>query len=145
MLLNELTENVFNKDSQKINVLYDIGCCFHKHIRKHNSTISSLNRLQFGVSIFHSYAHTPSCQLKYHPRIQEDIGLTDGESLERIWSYLGKFVLNTKHMCPAHRLDILSLAIQHISNRMINDLGNFIYWFCIIIIFYYIKLILLLK
>src|SRR5438128_101236 len=101
---------------------------------------SAINfKLNWSISIFHSYADSVKCQLKYHPIIQEGIGLTDGESLERIWSYLGRFVSNTKHMHPSHRLDILSLAIQHISNRMINDLGNFIYWFCIIIIFYYIK------
>ena len=95
-----------------------------------SSTIHSLkSKLNWGVSIFHAYAHSVKCQLKYHPRIQKDIGLTDGESLERIWSYLGKFVLNTKHMRPAHRLDILSLAIQHISQRMIYDLGNFIFLF----------------
>ena len=87
---------------------------------------NSLNKIKIklGVSIFHAYAHSVKCQLKYHPRIQEDIGLTDGESLERIWSYLGRFVSNTKHMRPAHRLDILSLAIQYILNQMITNLGN---------------------
>lgn len=93
---------------------------------KNNSLIHSLkSKIDWSVSIFHAYAHTVKCQLKYHPRIQKNIGLTDGESLERIWSYLGKFVSTTKHMRPAHRLDILSLAIQHISQRMITDLGNF--------------------
>ncbi len=90
-----------------------------------NSSIHSLkSKLSWGVSIFHSYAHSIKCQLKYHPRAQKDIGLTDGESLERIWSYLGRFVSTTKHMRPAHRLDILTLAIQHISQRMITNLGN---------------------
>jgi len=112
-----------------------------------NSAINFIkSKLNWGVSIFHAYAHSVKCQLKYHPRIQKDIGLTDGESLERIWSYLGRFVSTTKHMRPAHRLDILSLAIQHISKRMITDLGKFIYkLFVLIIIFYYIKLILLFK
>ncbi len=124
MLLNELTENVFNKDSQKINVLYDIGCCFHKHIRKHNSTISSLNRLQFGVSIFHSYAHTPSCQLKYHPRRLSSMGLADGENLERLWSYLGRFANMTRRMKPSNRLDLLSEALEYFAEKTIRNLGN---------------------
>ena len=91
-----------------------------------NSSIHSLkSKLNWGVSIFHAYAHSVKCQLKYHLRIQKDIGLTDGESLERIWSYLGKFASNTKYMRPAHRLDILALAIQHISQRMITNLGHY--------------------
>ena len=102
-----------------------------------NSAISCIkSKLNWSVSIFHAYAHSIKCQMKYHPRIQEGIGLTDGESLERIWSYLGKYVSNTKYMRPAHRLDILSLAVQHISNRMIANLGNFIYkLFMLIIVF----------
>lgn len=64
------------------------------------------------------------CQLKYHPRIQPSIGLTDGENLERLWSYLGRFAVTTKYMRPSHRLDILELAIQNISQRMIFGLGK---------------------
>ena len=125
-LISELN-NLFSKDSQSFVILYDIACSFHAHVMNSNCAIHTIkSKLNWGVSIFHAYAHSVKCQLKYHPRIQEDIGLTDGESLERIWSYLGKFVLNTKHMRPAHRLDILSLAIQHISQKMIYDLGNLI-------------------
>ena len=94
-------------------------------MNKNNSIHFLKSKLNWGVSIFHAYAHSVKCQLKYHPRIQKDIGLTDGESLERIWSYLGRFVSNTKYMRPAHWLDILELAIQHISQRMITNLGNF--------------------
>lgn len=128
---------MFPKDSQSLTILYDIACSLHAHVMNNNSAINFIkSKLNWGVSIFHAYAHSVKCQLKYHPRIQEGIGLTDGESLERIWSYLGRFVSNTKHMRPAHRLDILSLAIQHISNRMIANLGNFIYkLFVLMIIF----------
>ena len=123
-LIDELS-GLFSKDSQSFVILYDIACSLHAHVMKNSSLIHSLEpRLSWSVSIFYAYAHSVKCQLKYHPRIQEGIGLTDGESLERIWSYLGRFVSNTKHMRPAHRLDILSLAIQHISQQMITDLGN---------------------
>ncbi|CAB5372155.1 unnamed protein product [Rhizophagus irregularis] len=123
-LISELN-NLFPKDSQSLTILYDIACSLHAHVMNNNSAINFIkSKLNWGVSIFHAYAHSVKCQLKYHPRIQEGIGLTDGESLERIWSYLGRFVSNTKHMRPAHRLDILSLAIQHISNRMIVNLGG---------------------
>lgn len=126
-LISELND-LFSKDSQSITILYDIACSLHAHVMNNNSAINCIkSKLNWGVSIFHAFAHSIKCQVKYHPRIKEGIGLTDGEALERIWSYLGRYVSNTKHMRPAHRLDILSLAIQNISNRMITNLGNFIY------------------
>ena len=138
-LISELND-IFPKNSQSFTILYDIACSLHAHVMNNRSSINFINsKLNWGVSIFHAYAHSMKCQLKYHPRIQEGIGLTDGESLERIWSYLGRFVSNTKHMRPAHRLDILSLAIEHISKRMITNLGNFIYKLFVLIMFYYIS------
>ena len=43
-------------------------------------------RLEFALSIFHSYGHGMKCQLQYSPRNLLGVGLTDGESCERIWS-----------------------------------------------------------
>ncbi|GES73169.1 hypothetical protein GLOIN_2v1886648 [Rhizophagus clarus] len=87
-LISELN-NLFPKNSQSFIILYDIACSLHTHVMNNSSSIHSLkSKLNWGVSIFHAYAHSIKCQLKYHPRVQKDIGLTDGESLERIWSYL---------------------------------------------------------
>ncbi|PLW49417.1 hypothetical protein PCASD_01979 [Puccinia coronata f. sp. avenae] len=35
--------------------------------------------------VFHAYAHEWGCQVKYNPRYQTGWGLSDGESLERLW------------------------------------------------------------
>jgi len=43
-------------------------------------------RLDFALSIFHSYGHGIKCQVKFAPRNLSGVGLTDGESCERIWS-----------------------------------------------------------
>ncbi|KAI9490980.1 hypothetical protein BDB00DRAFT_730033, partial [Zychaea mexicana] len=48
------------------------------------------------VSVFHAYAHSMSCQVDYHPRFISGFVLTDGEGLERLWSYLGGFVSMTR-------------------------------------------------
>jgi len=45
-------------------------------------------RLEFGVSIFHAYAHEFSCQVLYSPRTMSGAGLTNGEGCERVWSKL---------------------------------------------------------
>ena len=79
-------------------------------------------RFKWALSIFHAFAHTHECQIRYHPRQLNGIGLTDGESLERLWSYLGKFVAATKYMRPSHRLDILELGLQHFKEKTISAL-----------------------
>ncbi|RHZ88257.1 hypothetical protein Glove_24g30 [Diversispora epigaea] len=122
-----LLEEIIKKypfQTQTFNVMYDIACNFHNHVKKPSSPIFPyLNRIDFAVSIFHAYAHTPSCQVMYHPRRMNNFGLTDGESLERLWSYLGRFVSMTRRMRPNHRLDILALAIEHYATKGIENLG----------------------
>ena len=118
-------QNLFNENSSTFIVLYDIACRLHAHVERNESNLFPFkSRFNWCVSIFHAYAHSTKCQLKYHPRICNSVGLTDGESLERLWSYLGGFASTTKYMRPCHRLDILEKAIQHISKKMINNLGN---------------------
>ncbi|PLW22562.1 hypothetical protein PCASD_16155 [Puccinia coronata f. sp. avenae] len=43
------------------------------------------HRLDFATAVFHAYAHEWGCQVKYNPRYQTGWGLSDGESLERLW------------------------------------------------------------
>ncbi|KAI9495498.1 hypothetical protein BDB00DRAFT_954247 [Zychaea mexicana] len=62
---------------------------------------------------FHAYAHSMSRQVDYHPRFISGFGLTDGEGLERLWSYLGGFVSMTRQMSAKRRLFVLHHAIGH--------------------------------
>ncbi|OAD75358.1 hypothetical protein PHYBLDRAFT_103725, partial [Phycomyces blakesleeanus NRRL 1555(-)] len=50
------------------------------------------------VLIFHAYAHVQHCQVKLNPKYRDGFGLTDGECLERLWSYLNRFVTMTRKM-----------------------------------------------
>ena len=47
----------------------------------------------------------------YGPGNCEGIGLSDGEVMERLWSYLRPFSRMTKEMHPSHRVDILTHAL----------------------------------
>ena len=51
------------------------------------------------------------------------MGLSDGESVERLWSYLGKFANTTKHMKAGHRLDIIGMALEHLCQKSLEKLG----------------------
>ena len=52
------------------------------------------------------------------------IGLSDGETMERMWSYLRRFGRMTKEMRPAHRTDIISSALVHYGLKTKAKLGS---------------------
>ncbi|KAH9807463.1 hypothetical protein DFH28DRAFT_915190, partial [Melampsora americana] len=71
------------------------------------------NRLKFGTSVFHAYVHRWSCQLEYNPRLNEGWGLSDGEGLERDWSFLDALVALLRYVTKQHRLDALHFRALH--------------------------------
>ena len=62
-------------------------------------------------------------QSHFGPLCAEGVGLSDGEGMERLWSYLRKFSGMTKVMTPEHRASILSHAIVHYAEKNIANLG----------------------
>ena len=89
-LLSELLVNL--PKVTKVGCLYDIGCQLHHSYVKWNFLEDDLARVQFGISVFHAFAHNWSCQLVYHPRKCKGFGLSDGEGCERLWSELKKLI-----------------------------------------------------
>ncbi|XP_028460440.1 uncharacterized protein LOC114572857 [Perca flavescens] len=77
-----------------LRVVYDIACVVASHLR-----------------------------IKYSTRRLEGFGLTDGEGMERLWSFLRRFARVTKEMTPSHRLDLLTDALLHYGRRKSTDLG----------------------
>ena len=49
-------------------------------------------RVMFATSAMHAYAHQWECQLVFSPRMQDGLGLTDGEGVERLWSRLRRLI-----------------------------------------------------
>jgi hypothetical protein len=101
----------------KLSLLYDIGCKLEAHWNANLGVVGLLDNCVVAVPIFHAYAHNASCQHKYSPRNIEGFGLTDGENVERLWSYLGRFARMTKEMSSGNRIDLLSDALYIIVNR----------------------------
>ncbi|KAA1076376.1 hypothetical protein PGT21_005074 [Puccinia graminis f. sp. tritici] len=54
------------------------------------------SQLQFGTLVFHAYVHSWTCQLDYNPQLNKRWGLSDGEGLERMWSYLSSLYHNNQ-------------------------------------------------
>lgn len=76
------------------------------------------------MPIFHAYAHNASCQHAFSPRNIEGFGLTDGENVERLWSYLGRFAKMTKEMSSGNRIDLLSDTLSHYCKLKQRKLGK---------------------
>ena len=74
----------------------------------------------------HNYVNTVQCfsikQLKYSPRRVSGFGLSDGEQVERLWSFLRRFASITKEMTPSNRIDALTDALLHYRRRIIRNL-----------------------
>lgn len=63
-------------------------------------------------------------QIKYSPRRLPGFGLTDGEVLERLWSFLRRFGKMTKEMRPNHRVDVLTDALLFYAKKRSASLGT---------------------
>lgn len=63
-------------------------------------------------------------QVEYSPLRCTGLGLSDGEVLERLWSYLRRFSRMTKEMRPAHRTNVLSHALLYYASIKRTKLGK---------------------
>jgi hypothetical protein len=88
----------------RIGILYDIACQLHRSFVKWGFLPDYLDRITWGLSVFHAYGHQWPCQLVYHPRKCAGFGLSDGEGCERFWSSIKKLIptLRVSGVCAAH-------------------------------------------
>ena len=62
-------------------------------------------------------------QVTYSPRCLAEFGLTDGEAMERLWSFLRPFSKITKEMTDCHRVDLLTDALLHYREKKLEKIG----------------------
>ncbi|KAF4602848.1 hypothetical protein EYR40_006066 [Pleurotus pulmonarius] len=108
-----------------VGVLYDIACQLHRSCIKFGFLDRYLNRISFGISVFHAFGHQWPCQVAYHPRKVVGFGLTDGEGCERFWYSISGLVAYLR-VCGYHRrIYTLNSQVEHSSG---NSLLNFGHW-----------------
>ncbi len=71
------------------------------------------------------YLYTINIQVQFNPRNLSGFGLSDGEVLERLWSYLRRFSSMTKEMRPSHRIDVLSDALRYCARKSARNVCMF--------------------
>ncbi|XP_049331675.1 uncharacterized protein LOC111195712 isoform X3 [Astyanax mexicanus] len=118
-IIEELLQKCNTKNIH-LRVVYDIACVLASHMQKSNQGIP--HNLSLAVPAFHVYGHKLQCQIMYSTRRLDGFGLTDGEGMERLWSFLRRFARITKEMTPSHRMDLLTDALLHYGWRKATDL-----------------------
>ncbi|KAJ8474914.1 hypothetical protein ONZ45_g15786 [Pleurotus djamor] len=107
-------------------VLYDVGCVLDRSLHKRDIVSQSVrDRLRFVTSAMHAYGHQWSCQLEYNPRMQEGLGLTDGEGVERLWSQIRMLIGITRNAGTSKRIWLLDRQLGHVAITGRKDLGRF--------------------
>ncbi|CAK8672115.1 unnamed protein product [Clavelina lepadiformis] len=115
-------EKLLKRNENKIRVFYDIACKLKGHLQVRKN-FAILNKITFAVPVFHSYGHIFSCQKQFNPRFLDGFGLTDGETVERLWAYLRGFNKISKEMKPEHRTDLLTDGLILYGRKIKKKLG----------------------
>ncbi|XP_078490938.1 uncharacterized protein LOC144747066 [Ciona intestinalis] len=113
------------QDNSSLRIFYDIACRLKEHLKKRNED-AILACVNFAVPVFHGYGHKTLCQLEFSPRRLKGFGLTEGETMERLWSFLRNFNKISKEMKPEHRTDLLTDALIYYGQRLKHKFGSFL-------------------
>ena len=97
-----------------LTVSYDIACQWKRNLFKRMQKLLSELRLapdsikmQFGIPVWHASAHEVSCQMENGLGLQDGVGRTDGEGIERTWAEMNTMATSTKEMGEGARHDTL--------------------------------------
>ena len=77
-------------------------------------------------------AHNFITEVMYSPLRCTGVGLSDGEVMERLWSYLRRFTRMTKEMRPSHRMDILAHALLFYGRHSKQRLREYNDYYCVL-------------
>lgn len=81
----------------------------------------------FGTAVFHAYVHEWACQIVYNPRYNTYWGLSDGEGLERLWSFLSALVAVLRTSTRLHRFWALHWRCDFYNENIKSTSGKFFY------------------
>ncbi|KAF9494123.1 hypothetical protein BDN71DRAFT_1483215 [Pleurotus eryngii] len=114
-------------DNSTVLILYNVGCILNQSMELYDILPPDITaRLEFTTSAMHVYAHQWSCQLVYNLRLQEGVGLTDGEGVECLWSRLCKLIGIT---CTSGRsccIWLVDCQLNSIGSSHCEDLGDWL-------------------
>ncbi|KDR66151.1 hypothetical protein GALMADRAFT_44200, partial [Galerina marginata CBS 339.88] len=112
--------------AMRAGILYDIGCQLHRSCLKYGFLDDVMDRITFGISVFHAYGHQWPCQIVYHPRKCVGFGLTDGEGCERFWSSIKSLIPSLRVSGYYTRLYVIDTKIKHVDQTSLKGMGKWL-------------------
>ncbi|THV02106.1 hypothetical protein K435DRAFT_853082 [Dendrothele bispora CBS 962.96] len=113
-----MLQTLFNHipDSWTVGFLYDIACQVERSCWKWGFLAEYMERIVWGVSVFHAYGHEWGCQVVYHPRKCRGFGLCDRETCERCWHAISRLIAYTR--VAGYHIRLYTLDTQfHFNNK----------------------------
>ncbi|KAJ7470062.1 hypothetical protein B0H11DRAFT_2238017 [Mycena galericulata] len=115
-------------DLQELTLSYDIACQWEKTLPARMAKLPpdmqlDLDniRLQCGLPVWHTGAHEKECANKNALSFLEGLGRSDGEGVERLWSFLNECSYHTKDMGIGNRADTIEDKLD--SHNFMKNLG----------------------
>jgi len=123
-----LIQNLFDHipATMRIGLLYDIGCQLHRSCMKFDFLDAYIDRIVFGISVFHAYGHQWPCQLVYHPQKCKGFGLSDGEGCERFWKAIKPLIPSCRVSGYYNQIYTIDTQVKHIDEQSLMGLGNWL-------------------
>lgn len=110
---------------------YDIACQYGKNFWTRLTTLPSQLQfikppnLTFKVPKFHLPAHKVNCHGPFSLNYTMGVGRTDGEGVERNWSWLNDAAPSTSQMGPGARHDTLDDYMGFWNHKKTTEFGSF--------------------
>ncbi|KIY48270.1 hypothetical protein FISHEDRAFT_43570 [Fistulina hepatica ATCC 64428] len=107
---------------------YDIMCKFMKTLLRSSITEKVRNSRFIGVvPAFHGHAHSRDCQVYWHPRYVDGVGMEDFKECERFYAGSNELAATTRTCSPFHRRQqILDYLDFHDIDKYTNH-GKFLF------------------
>jgi hypothetical protein len=105
-------------------IQYDLACKFLPYLQRTEANSGLAARCRLSVNAFHTYSHDFKCQLEYGPLQILHLGRTDGEGVERNWSYCRHLIPILRISSAQHRHDILHAFNLHLAKLRQRDMPN---------------------
>jgi len=114
-------EHLHNLDpSRKWIAKYDIMCMFEKYLDARGRPLPDVTAIPSGHARFHRWA----CQESWGPLSVKGNGLSVGEEIELLWSYLMLLWPRLKEMAPENRIDELSDHLKYRAQQCLEKLHH---------------------
>lgn len=93
-----------------------------EHIRKDPNQKDV--HFRFALPVWHGNVHEMSCRTANSLHLQWGVGCTDGEGIERVWSWLNPMAYSTKEMGAGARHDAIEDRIDYHNFHKNTNIGK---------------------